>query len=218
MVVSTSFFVPHPGPAAITARMGLPALALLLAVGLLHTQVSQHGWEVWKKCMVLSCQESSGTVPGSALLSFCMSLLFLLWLPSPAARVPPPCPACTPSSLPALPAPVPQNATSSAAGCLISEGGVGIKWLPCLSLLLSRDSVVPASSLHWLGLGWGGCLQPPSTAPLSHRPPPQHAPSSWITRRIVSVRMVSLSATSQAASTTPVSRALPGGTGSSRCT
>ncbi|KAJ7405262.1 Beta-galactosidase [Willisornis vidua] len=40
MVVSTSTFVPCPGPAEHSARMGLPALALLLAVGLQHTQAS----------------------------------------------------------------------------------------------------------------------------------------------------------------------------------
>lgn len=40
MVVSTSPFVPHPGPAERPARMGLLALALLLAAGLLHTQAS----------------------------------------------------------------------------------------------------------------------------------------------------------------------------------
>ncbi|XP_068876978.1 beta-galactosidase-1-like protein isoform X3 [Aphelocoma coerulescens] len=40
VVVSTSNFVPHPGPAEHPARMALPALALLLAAGLLHTQAS----------------------------------------------------------------------------------------------------------------------------------------------------------------------------------
>ncbi|XP_005049572.1 PREDICTED: beta-galactosidase-1-like protein [Ficedula albicollis] len=40
MVVATSNFVPYPGPAEHLARMGLPALALLLAAGLLHTQAS----------------------------------------------------------------------------------------------------------------------------------------------------------------------------------
>ncbi|XP_055573483.1 beta-galactosidase-1-like protein isoform X2 [Falco biarmicus] len=40
MVVSTSPFVPYPGLAELPARMGLPALALLLASGLLHTQAS----------------------------------------------------------------------------------------------------------------------------------------------------------------------------------
>uniref|UniRef100_A0A8B9FE93 Galactosidase beta 1 like n=1 Tax=Amazona collaria TaxID=241587 RepID=A0A8B9FE93_9PSIT len=38
--VSTSTFVPPPGPAKLPARMGLPALALLLAAGLLHVQAS----------------------------------------------------------------------------------------------------------------------------------------------------------------------------------
>ncbi|KAL2302264.1 hypothetical protein Nmel_009685, partial [Mimus melanotis] len=37
-VVATSDFVPYPGPAEHLARMGLPALALLLTGGLLHTQ------------------------------------------------------------------------------------------------------------------------------------------------------------------------------------
>ncbi|XP_030342790.1 beta-galactosidase-1-like protein isoform X2 [Strigops habroptila] len=40
MGVSKSTFVPHPGPAECPARMELPALALLLAAGLLHTQAS----------------------------------------------------------------------------------------------------------------------------------------------------------------------------------
>ncbi|KAM4777055.1 beta-galactosidase-1-like protein isoform 3-T3 [Cyanocitta cristata] len=40
VVVSTSNFVLHPGPAEHPARMALPALALLLAAGLLHTQAS----------------------------------------------------------------------------------------------------------------------------------------------------------------------------------
>uniref|UniRef100_A0A8C4ULP6 Galactosidase beta 1 like n=1 Tax=Falco tinnunculus TaxID=100819 RepID=A0A8C4ULP6_FALTI len=40
MVVSASPFVPYPGLAELPARMGLPALALLLASGLLHTQAS----------------------------------------------------------------------------------------------------------------------------------------------------------------------------------
>ncbi|XP_015490568.2 beta-galactosidase-1-like protein [Parus major] len=40
MVVATSGFVPDPGPAEHTATMALPALALLLAAGLLHTQAS----------------------------------------------------------------------------------------------------------------------------------------------------------------------------------
>ncbi|XP_050195862.1 beta-galactosidase-1-like protein isoform X1 [Myiozetetes cayanensis] len=40
MVVSTSSFVLCPGPAEHPARMGLPGLALLLAVGLLSTQAS----------------------------------------------------------------------------------------------------------------------------------------------------------------------------------
>ncbi|XP_074451876.1 beta-galactosidase-1-like protein isoform X2 [Larus michahellis] len=40
MVASTSPFIPHPGPAERPARMGLRALALLLAAGLLHMQAS----------------------------------------------------------------------------------------------------------------------------------------------------------------------------------
>ncbi|XP_010009598.1 PREDICTED: beta-galactosidase-1-like protein [Nestor notabilis] len=40
MGVSKSTFVVHPGPAKRPARMELPALALLLAAGLLHTQAS----------------------------------------------------------------------------------------------------------------------------------------------------------------------------------
>uniref|UniRef100_A0A8C0ZL45 Galactosidase beta 1 like n=1 Tax=Cyanistes caeruleus TaxID=156563 RepID=A0A8C0ZL45_CYACU len=40
MVLATSGFVPGPGPAEHTATMALPALALLLAAGLLHTQAS----------------------------------------------------------------------------------------------------------------------------------------------------------------------------------
>lgn len=129
MVASTSPFIPHPGPAERPARMGLRALALLLAAGLLHMQVSKHGGKVWGKRAVLSCQGSGGTAPRSALLSSPVSLLFLPWLPSATAHVPPQCPACAPSSLPALPAPVPtavpvpQNATSSTTGCLISVGG-----------------------------------------------------------------------------------------------
>ena len=39
MVVSTSPFVPNPGLPSAQRRMGLPALALLLVAGLLHTQV-----------------------------------------------------------------------------------------------------------------------------------------------------------------------------------
>lgn len=39
------------------------------------------------------------------------------------------------------------------------------KWLPCLSLLLSRDSTVPALSLH---RGWGG--SPPGGSPLGGSP------------------------------------------------
>ncbi|XP_066045404.1 beta-galactosidase-like [Chamaea fasciata] len=38
MMMATSTFVPCPGPAEHPATMGLPALALLLAAGLLHTQ------------------------------------------------------------------------------------------------------------------------------------------------------------------------------------
>ncbi|XP_039553447.1 beta-galactosidase-1-like protein [Passer montanus] len=40
MAVATSSLVPHPGPAERPASMGLPALALLLAAGLLRTQAS----------------------------------------------------------------------------------------------------------------------------------------------------------------------------------
>lgn len=54
VVMATSSFVPNPGPAEHPARMGLPALALLLAAGLLHTQVSKQGWKVWEKRMGLS--------------------------------------------------------------------------------------------------------------------------------------------------------------------
>lgn len=46
MVVATSSPVPHPGPAERPASMALPALALLLAAGLLHTQVSKQGRKV----------------------------------------------------------------------------------------------------------------------------------------------------------------------------
>lgn len=73
--VSASTFVPPPGPAKRPARMGIPALALLLAAGLLHAQVSKHGWRVWEKCAGLSCEGSGGMAPGSA-----VSLLSLLWL------------------------------------------------------------------------------------------------------------------------------------------
>lgn len=51
MVVATSNFVPYPGPAEHLARKGLQALALLLAAGLLHTQVSKQGCKVWEKCI-----------------------------------------------------------------------------------------------------------------------------------------------------------------------
>ncbi|KAM4897967.1 beta-galactosidase-1-like protein [Sylvia borin] len=40
MMIATSDFVPRPGPAAHPATMALPALALLLAARLLHTQAS----------------------------------------------------------------------------------------------------------------------------------------------------------------------------------
>lgn len=201
MVVSTSRFVPQPGPAERPARMGLPALALLLVVGLLHTQVSKHGWKLWEKCAGLSCEGSAGTAPGSALLSSlcpCSSCYVSLLQPVSRPNVPLVLSApCLPSQHPSPAAPVPQNATSSAAGCLISEGGAirQCKWLPCLSLLLSRDSVVPAclvpaprmgrvpppgTSAHqslsqgaWEGAaGLGEGLQPCSTAPLPQASPP----------------------------------------------
>lgn len=88
--------------------MGLPALALVLAVGLLHTQVSKHGWKIQEKHAGLSCKGSGGTAPGSALLlslcscSSCYGTLLLqplrptaascLWsLPSqhPSPKMPP---------------------------------------------------------------------------------------------------------------------------------
>lgn len=141
MVMATSNFVPRPGPAGDPARRGLPALALLLAAGLLHTQVSKQGWEVWEKCIGLSCEGAGETPPEFALLpdpspySSCCSLL----LQQPVSRHN--VPACIPSSFPALAAPtpaapVPANATSSAAGCLISGEA---------QLLLSQDSLVPTS-------------------------------------------------------------------------
>lgn len=68
MVVSTSNFVSHPGPAEHPARMALPALALLLAAGLLHTQVSKQGWKVWEKRIGLRWEGAGGTPPESALL------------------------------------------------------------------------------------------------------------------------------------------------------
>lgn len=105
MVVSTSPFVPHPGPAERPARMGLPALTLLLAAGLLHTQVSKRGWKLWEMRVGLSCKGSGGTALGYALLS--SSLLFLLWLLSCCSPCPAPMshsccqlPACPPSTHP----------------------------------------------------------------------------------------------------------------------
>jgi len=123
MVVSASPCVPQPGPSECLARMGLPALALLLATGLLPAQVSRRRRKVWEQRAGLSCEGS-----GICLALLPPSLLFLLWLPSAAARVLPRCPACAPDSLPALSAPVPsstrpQSATGSAAGCLVSGGG-----------------------------------------------------------------------------------------------
>lgn len=157
---------------------------------------------------------------------------------------------CLPSQHPSPAAPAPQNATSSAAGCLKSEGGHQVVQMAALLVppalpgqhgtclvpaprmgrvppgRVPPGRVPPGTSPHqslsqeaWegvAGLGGGVCSRP-STAP-SCRPPPRCAPSSWITRKTASARMVPLSATSRAASTMPASHVPPGGTGSSRCT
>lgn len=139
MVMATSTFVPRPGPAGHPARMGLPALALLLAAGLLHTQVSKQGWKVWEERIGLSCEGAGGTPPEFALLPDPSP--YLSWysplLQQRMSRHNDP--ACIPSSFPALAAPtpappVPANATSSATGCLINGEA---------QLLLSQDSLVP---------------------------------------------------------------------------
>lgn len=108
MVVATSSFVPCPGPAEHLARKGLQALALLLAAGLLHTQVSKQGWKVWEKCVWLSCEEPVGPLrnlpcfPARLPCSSCYSSLLL------AAHVSPQC-----LSLHSQPLPCPRSAQPS---------------------------------------------------------------------------------------------------------
>lgn len=182
MVMATSTFVPRPGPAGHPARMGLPALALLLAAGLLHTQVSKQGWKLGEKRIGLSCEGADGTPPESVLLpdpSPCSSWYSsLLQQPMSRHNVP----SCVPSSFPALAAPTPAapppaNATGSAAGCVISGEA---------QLLLSqKNSLVPTSgegssknqphqllSQEACGGGWvGKILQPSSSAPFLQASP-----------------------------------------------
>ena len=170
MVVSASPCVPQPGPSECLARMGLPALALLLATGLLPAQVSRRRRKVWEQRAGLSCEGS-----GICLALLPPSLLFLLWLPSAAARVLPQCPACVPDSLPALSAPVPsstrpQSATGSAAGCLVSRGGPsgGANGRPACPSCSPGTAWLPASSLH-RGRGVEGPLQEPAAVSPSPR-------------------------------------------------
>lgn len=125
MVVATSSFVPCPRPAEHLARKGLQALALLLAAGLLHTQVSKQGWKVWEKCVWLSCEEPVGPLrnlpcfPAVSLAhrAIALSCLQPMSLPSVSACIPSPFPSL---AAPNPAAPVPANASSSAGGCLIS--------------------------------------------------------------------------------------------------
>lgn len=171
MVVSTSPLLPHPGPAG----MALLAFALLLGTGLRHTQVSKHEQKVWAKRSgrlrdLLCFPHSSPAVP----------LLFLLWLPSAAARILHQWPVCAPSPLPALPAPVPnstQKATSSAAGCLTSKGGPllvppplpgqhGTCLLPASKMGRVPSTVPISPSLKECGTGLGEGLQHPPSAAL----------------------------------------------------
>lgn len=169
MVVSTSPFVPNPGPAECPEKDGA-ACSRPAAGGPAPTHAGSLANTGGKFGRSMRGSVTKGLLgqlwdplcfPPLSPCSSCYGSLLLQPMSCPGVPLALPAP-CLPSQHPSPAASAPQNATSSAAGCLMRGAIRRCKWLPCLSLLLSQDSMVPALSLH---RGWGGCPPPPGTSP-----------------------------------------------------